>query len=78
MYVCPEGYIELSREDAATLKIVDGDSVKVTSAIGAITLNAKVGSRVPKGVVFAPYHFAAESVNTLTSGAAVTWVSISK
>ena len=54
MYVCPEGYVELSREDAAALKIVAGDSVKVTSATGAITLNAKVGrSRVPKGVVFA-------------------------
>ena len=78
MLVCPEGYVEFGREDAAALKIDDGDAVKVTSATGTVTLKAKVGTRMPKGVVFAPYHFAANSINTVTAGAAVTWVSIGK
>jgi NADH-quinone oxidoreductase subunit G len=78
MYVCPEGYIELGREDARALKIADADQVTVTSAAGAVKLKAKVGGRLPQGVVFAPYHFGEQSINTLTSGAPVTWVSISK
>jgi predicted molibdopterin-dependent oxidoreductase YjgC len=78
MFVCPEGYVELSREDALSGKIEDGDQVKVVSDTGVITLKAKVGSRLPKGVLFAPYHFADASINNLTKGAGVTWVTISK
>jgi NADH-quinone oxidoreductase subunit G len=78
MLVCPEGYLEFGREDAAGLKIQDGDAVKVTSATGTVTLKAKVGARMPKGVIFAPYHFATNSINTITAGAAVTWVSVGK
>jgi NADH-quinone oxidoreductase subunit G len=78
MFVCPEGYIELSREDAMSGKIVDGDILKVIADAGTITLKAKVGNRLPKGVLFAPYHFADASVNNLTKGASVTWVTISK
>jgi NADH-quinone oxidoreductase chain G len=78
MYVCPEGYVELGREDAKSLKVADGEYVTVKSAVGAVKLKAKVGNRLPLGVVFAPYHFGEESINTLTSGGPVTWVSISK
>jgi NADH-quinone oxidoreductase chain G len=78
MYVCPEGYVELGREDAKGLGITDGDKVTVKSAAGEVRLTAKVGSRLPQGVVFAPYHFGDQSVNSLSTGAAVTWVSIGK
>lgn len=78
MYVCPEGYLELGREDAGSLKIANGDQLTVKSATGEVRLKAKVGSRLPKGVAFAPYHFGEQSINTLTDGAPVTWVSISK
>ncbi|HLO25821.1 MAG TPA: molybdopterin dinucleotide binding domain-containing protein, partial [Geobacteraceae bacterium] len=78
MYVCPEGYVELGREDASSLGIKEGDQVTVKSAGAEIRLKAKVGSRLPKGVVFAPYHFGDQSVNNLSTGAAVTWVSIGK
>jgi len=78
MHVCPEGYLEISREDAATWQIKDGDSVTVKGAAGEVALKAKVGSRLPKGVVFAPYHFAGSSINTVATGAAVTWVTITK
>jgi NADH-quinone oxidoreductase subunit G len=78
MYVCPEGYVELGREDAKGLGITDGDQVTVKSAAGEVRLKVKVGSRLPQGVVFAPYHFGDQSVNNLSTGAAVTWVSIGK
>jgi formate dehydrogenase major subunit/NADH-quinone oxidoreductase subunit G len=78
MYVCPDAYAEISSIDAAALKIVEGDIVTVTSGTGSVSVAAKVGKRVPKGVVFAPYHFGAGSINTITDGSAVTWVSVGK
>jgi NADH-quinone oxidoreductase subunit G len=78
MYVCPDAYLELSSEDAASLKVVEGDTVKVTSATGSVSLTTKVGKRVPKGVVFAPYHFGDGSINSVTDGSAVTWVTVAK
>jgi formate dehydrogenase major subunit/NADH-quinone oxidoreductase subunit G len=78
MYVCPEGYAELSTADALSLKIVEGDMVTLSSTTGSVSLLAKVGKRLPTGVVFAPYHFGESSINTLTDGSAVTWVSVGK
>ncbi|ACM18837.1 NADH dehydrogenase I, G subunit [Geotalea daltonii FRC-32] len=78
MHVCPEGYAELSREDAAALKIEENDLVKVASAGAEIQLKAKISMRMPKGVVFAPYHFNEQSINTITDGNPVTWVAIRK
>ncbi len=78
MHVCPEGYIEFSRTDAASLKIVENDLVTVTSESGSLQLKVKVSLRIPVGVVFAPYHFAASSINTIWNGAPVTKVSVTK
>jgi len=78
MLVCPEQYIELSRMDAGKLGVTEGDKLKVKSAAGELTLPVKVGTRMPEGVVFSPYHFAAASINTVASGKPVTWVSLSK
>ena len=78
MYVCPDAYAELNVADAAALKIAEGDQVTVTSATGAVQVAAKVGKRVPQGVVFSPYHFGEGSVNTITDGADVTYVTVAK
>lgn len=78
MHVCPDGYIELSRSDASAGKIVENDMVTVTSATGSLQLKAKVTPRMPAGVVFAPYHFSAASINAVWSGAPVTLVTVSK
>ena len=78
MHVCPEGYIELSRTDAAAGKIVENDLVTVTSASGSMQLKAKVSLRMPKGVVFAPYHFSDAPINTIWSGSPVTLVTVAK
>ncbi len=76
--VCSEAYVELSRNDAENMKIADGDDVKLTSATGTVSLKARISPRMADGVVFAPYHFADASINTIWSGAAVTGVTISK
>ena len=78
MYVCPEGYVELSRTDADKLKIAENDLLTVSSSIGNIQLKAKVSLRIPEGLVFTPYHFSSTPINKIWSGAPVTWVSLSK
>ncbi|MRR19725.1 2Fe-2S iron-sulfur cluster binding domain-containing protein [bacterium] len=78
MYVCPEGYIELNSGDAKNLGVEDGQCITVKSPLGEVRLKAKVSMRLPAGVVFAPYHFSEMSVNGITNGASVTWVTISK
>ncbi len=50
-------FAEISFEDANELGVKDGDSVKITSKFGEITLGAKVSYGMQKGVIFVPYHF---------------------
>ena len=78
MYVCPDGYIELSRTDASAFKIAENDLITVSSANGSMQLKAKVTPRMPAGVVFAPYHFNSAPINTIWSGAPVTLVTLTK
>jgi formate dehydrogenase major subunit/NADH-quinone oxidoreductase subunit G len=78
MHVCPEGYVEISRADAAALKFAENDLLTVTSASGSIKLKARIALRIPQGVVFAPYHFGSNPVNQVWSGAPVTWVTLAK
>ena len=78
MHVCPEGYVELSRTDAATMKFAENDLLTVTSTSGTMKLKARISPRMPQGVVFAPYHFGANPVNQVWSGAPVTWVTLAK
>jgi formate dehydrogenase major subunit/NADH-quinone oxidoreductase subunit G len=78
MHVCPEGYVELSRTDAATLKFAENDLLTVSSTSGSMKLKARITARMPQGVVFAPYHFGDNPVNQVWNGAAVTWVTLAK
>jgi NADH-quinone oxidoreductase subunit G len=78
MAVVSEPYVELCREDAAGLKVKDGDLLKVKANGVELRLKAKVDSRLPKGVVFAPYHFAEAGLNRLYKGEASVTVELSK
>ena len=78
MAVLPEPYVELCREDAAALKVEDGDLVKLSGNGAELKLKVKVGNRLPKGVVFAPYHFAEAQVNKLYKGETVIPVKVTK
>lgn len=78
MYVCPEGYVELSRSDAAKLNVAENDLLNVASATGSTKLKARISPRMPEGVLFSPYHFGAAGINLVWSGAPVTWVTVTK
>lgn len=76
--VVAEPYLEFGREDAKELALKDGDQVKIKGNGVELTLKAKVDRRLPKGVVFAPYHFAAAGLNRLYRGEAAIAVEIGK
>lgn len=52
----PEGFVQLSAEDAARYGIQDGDLVEVESRRGKATEPAQVGGIEP-GLVFMPFHY---------------------
>jgi len=76
--VVPEAYVEFGREDAAELKLQDGDLMTLTANGIAVKLKAKVGRRLPKGVLFAPNHFAGTGLNRLYKGEAAVAVEVGK
>lgn len=68
MAVVSEPYIELSRDDASALQLNEGDLLKLKAEGGEIQAKVKVDRRLPKGVLFAPYHFAELELNRIYSG----------
>jgi formate dehydrogenase major subunit len=65
----PEGYVELSPEDAVQLGLGKSARVRVISRRGEIETRAWITRRVPPGIVFIPFHFAEEAANVLTNPA---------
>ena len=78
MHVCSEGYVEISRADAAAFTFAENDLVTVSSASGSMQLKARITPRMPQGVAFAPYHFSGNPVSQLWNGAPITWVTLAK
>ena len=66
--VVSEPYIELGREDAQELQLADGDMLKLKADGGEIKAKVKVDRRLPKGVLFAPYHFGSLGLNDIYTG----------
>jgi len=62
----PRAYAELNTRDALEANIRDGGQVEIVSRRGKIRTQARVGDRVPVGVVFVPMHFAEAAANVLT------------
>jgi len=65
----PEGVVEINPSNASSLKIKDGNKVKVISRRGELTAKAKITERSPKNVVYMTFHFAESAVNLLTNPA---------
>jgi formate dehydrogenase alpha subunit len=77
--VSPEGYFEISAEDAAKSGISNGTAVKVTSALASVIGKAKISEKLQAGLVFAPYHFAAlNPCSLINKGSNLTSVIIEK
>jgi len=66
--VSPAGYLELHPSDAASLGVVEGGQVKVSSASGALVATAKISGRLQPGLLFAPSHFRDLNANALLKG----------
>jgi len=62
----PNGFVELSTQDAKDKGIQDGDQVRLISRRGAIRVTAKVTPDIGKGVLFVPWHFSESGPNVLT------------
>jgi len=65
----PEGYVEISPEDAERLGLAKSEQVRVVSRRGEIETRAWITRRVPPGTVFIPFHFAEAAANVLTNPA---------
>ena len=65
----PEGYVEISPEDAGRLGLGKSARVRVISRRGTIETRAWITRRVPPGTVFIPFHFAEAAANLLTNAA---------
>jgi anaerobic selenocysteine-containing dehydrogenase len=52
----PDGFVQISREDASRFGISDGDMVEVSSRRGTVTEPARVGGIIP-GLLFIPFHY---------------------
>ena len=65
----PEGTVEINPVDASSLKIAEGDRVKVVSRRGEVITKAKVTEQSPPNVVFMAFHFAESAANILTNPA---------
>jgi formate dehydrogenase alpha subunit len=65
----PEGYVEVSPEDADRLGLGKSEPVRVISRRGEIQTRAWITRRVPPGTVFIPFHFAEAAANVLTNPA---------
>jgi len=63
--VAPGGYFEINVDDAKAAGIADGGKVSISSSLGSLSGKAKVTADVPKGLVFAPNHFADLNVQQL-------------
>lgn len=60
-------YVEINPEDAKNLAVNDEDMVKVTSRRGSVEGRARVTERVPRGMIFLPFHFGEQPANALTA-----------
>jgi len=64
-----EEQMEINPQDAEKLGISSGDTVKVASPRGSITVRVQITDRVPAGVVSMTFHFAESAANMITNPA---------
>ncbi len=65
----PEGYIEISKEDADKLHLEEKEMIKVITRRGEIKIKAHITQKVSPGLIFIPFHFEEAAANILTNPA---------
>ena len=74
----PEAYVEINRDDASRLGLVDGTQVEIHGPGGAVERVLRVNGRVPAGVCFAPDNLGSPRINAVARhGVAFTVVTLS-
>jgi formate dehydrogenase major subunit/formate dehydrogenase alpha subunit len=61
-----EPYVEINGRDAEGIQVRNGETVRVSSRRGAITLKARITEKVPEGTVFIPMHYREAAANVVT------------
>jgi predicted molibdopterin-dependent oxidoreductase YjgC len=67
----PRGYAEINTQDAEAIDLRDGGQVQIISRRGQVRTQARVGDRVPPGVVFLSFHWKESPANLLTQNHAL-------
>ncbi|MHC4221864.1 MAG: formate dehydrogenase subunit alpha, partial [Planctomycetota bacterium] len=67
--VSPTGYVEIHPDDAKKLKVVNAETVEVSTVRGKVRTQAKVTDQIKKGWLFMPFHFCESPANILTNDA---------
>jgi len=62
----PRGFAEINVQDAAKIDLRDGGQINLISRRGQVRTQARVGERVPPGVVFLSFHWKEAPANMLT------------
>ncbi|WP_305041694.1 molybdopterin-dependent oxidoreductase [Geoalkalibacter sp.] len=78
MSALPEPYAEFCLEDAAELGLAEAQTVCLKGNGEELRLKVKVGKRMPRGVIFVPYHFGSAGVNRVYRGETSVTVEVSK
>jgi formate dehydrogenase alpha subunit len=68
-HAAPEPFVEVHPADAAHLRVIDGQRVRVSSRRGSVVLKVRVTDKSSKGVVFISFHYAEAAANLLTNDA---------
>ena len=61
-----EALLQISREDAAALRLCPGEKIRLSSRRGAIELRTEITEEVQPGTVYTTFHFPEAPINALT------------
>jgi formate dehydrogenase alpha subunit len=65
----PRNFAEIHPDDAARVGIADREPVRVVTRRGALTVEARVTTKVRPGALWMPFHYVESSTNLLTNDA---------
>jgi len=67
--LAPECFVEISKKDASSYDVKEGELIKVISRRGEIEAKAKISEQAVDGTIFIPFHYAKAAANRLTHAA---------
>jgi formate dehydrogenase alpha subunit len=65
--ISPASFVEMNADDAQKEGLSDGDTIRLTSPYGTVTLKLQISESMFSGYLFAPIHFNEPNFNSLMS-----------